>query len=838
MTEIKIDPLKFSLRIDKIRKLIPDPLLIILGSKSDLEQANLNSALSNYLIGYEFPNTMILIDNQVRIYSNKKKLDLLRILSNCDLFPLEKDFSNIQEIIKSLSIFPKLCLVDKNKIQGFLSENILNTLICEDVSYKIEKLFLYKDEDELINCKKAGLVINHLIKNCTELIKENNLEEDKLEEIIDMPLDGIDNENIEYSFPPEISKYSYRIGIRYNGYCAEGGRTIFQDMNIFYNAQKFILSLIRVGDNSKIVYEKVKEYLKSNDLEVDDNFLYTTGLLNEEVNFKNEFRILNGLVFVLRLSNGVSILSNTFFMDEIPIFLTISDKFEDFLDQRPRFRDKSREFELDVRRKEHQKELLEKLINERLEYYKNKRNNVLEEDKNENIPYLKENLIPRKGKIYVDFNNNCVCLPISDFILPIHISSIKNIVLVDETILKINITCNSVNNSLLKSNSTTNISDNNYVSNSILKSINVIINSGRQIYEEIQELKNKFTLSSDKEIIKQDKLIEKSSKFILEDLFLRTDIKTPIKKRKSNTLECHENGFRFLEDKLDILFSNIKNIFFLKGDVQNKTILHFNLISPIIINNKKTKNIQFYQEASANITFNTNKRGDDHMEYLIEKEEKDKQKRLNYLFENFVMKIENETFLKVQRPKDGFTGVPFKESVFIQKTHECLVALYEQPFFILNLEDIEVCNFERVVYNVKTYDVIFIFKDYTTSKILSIESSYMSKFKDYLDYHNIVYMETIFNIQWKNVLKKIQDDPIGFYSTGGWTELLVEDNESEEEVEESEEESESESSEEESDISTVSSSFSEDTESSEEEEEESSEEMSDSSDEGRKRRRR
>lgn len=826
MTEIKIDNLKFVTRLEKIKRLIPDPIVIILGSREDLEQANLNSALFNYLLGYEFPNTVIVLDTVCKIFSAKKKLEILSDLSNVDTFVIDKDLGNLAEVSRILSKIQNLRIVDKNKLGGMFCQNILKDLVCQDVSKEIQHMFLYKDEDELRNCKKAGIVMSHIIKNCTELAKDNLLDIEKLEEIIDRPIDGIDNSSIEYSFDPELSKYSYRIGIRYNGYCAEGGRTVFSDLNIFYNAQKFILGLIRPGDNSKIVYEKVSEYLRNNGFTGDDNFLYTTGLLNEEVNFKNEFRILNGLVFVLKLSNGSSILSNTFYLDETPVFLTPNDKFEDFLDNRPRFRDKSREHELDIRRKEHQKELLEKLIKDQYNYYKNKNNSEGSEDVEvKHRTYAKESMIPRKGKVCVDFNNNAVCIPISDHMIPIHIVNIKNVVLVDETLLKFNFEFSNLKNSKFLSS---------------IKCINISERNGREIYDQIQDLKTRFSVSSDKEIIKQDKLIEKSKKAALEDIFMRTDIKTAIKKSKVGSLELHENGFRFLDDKIDILFSNIRHVFYVKGNVQTKTILHFHLHSPILVSQKKTKNIQFYQEAGSNLTYNTHKRGDEHMEFIIEKEEEDRQKRLNYAFEDFVNKIENETSLKVQRPKDGFYGVPHKESVYIQKTHECLVALHEQPFFVLTLEDIEVVNFERVVYNVKTSDVVFIFKDKTIAKILSIESSYMNKFKDYLDSNNIVFMETIFNIQWKNVLKKILEDPISFYATGGWTELLIDDNESEEEEEEEEEESSiSSESEESTDMSTVSTDISDEEESSFEDsddEDYSSEE--DSSDDGRKKRRR
>ncbi|EQB60098.1 cell division control protein 68 [Vairimorpha apis BRL 01] len=506
----------------------------------DLEQANLNSALCNYLLGYEFPNTVILLSKNVVIFGTKKRLDFFENISGIETHIIDKTFENISDISSYLVKIPNLCCVDLKKIKGNFCDNILKNINVKDISDEIQTLFLYKDFDEIENCKKAGIIMNYIIKNCTEYVKDNTFNLDKLEDFIERPIDGIDTSNVEYGFAPEISRYSYRIGIRYNGYCAEAGRTVYSDMNIFYNTQKFILNLIRVGDNSKIIYEKVKEYLINNDLEVDDNFLYTTGLLNEEVSFANEFRVRNGLVFVLKLSNGSSILSNTFYMNDVPVFITLNDKYEDYLDKRPRFRDKSREYEHDIRRKEHQKELLEKLIEDQLNFYKSKSNKNLETDSEKKCKtYSKEGLIPRKGKIVVDFMNNAVCIPLGEYVVPFHISSIKNVVLVDETILKFNFDISQNKNLKFLSS---------------IKCINVNDKNGRQIYDDIQNLKNNFSVCSDKEIITQDKLIESSKKATLENVFMRTDIKTAVKKEKQETLNFMKMVLDFQKIKLIFCF--------------------------------------------------------------------------------------------------------------------------------------------------------------------------------------------------------------------------------------------------------------------------------------------
>lgn len=765
MSQIKLDHSKFLKRKKKISESASIPLLIILGSVSDLDNVTLSTSLCTYLLGYEFPNTIMIFDEKLKVFTGKKKVEILSELPECETYTLNKDLSNMDEVVKIISQYPKLAILGDHKTE--LEARILKDLNTVDISDEFLKKMIIKDDEEIESCRNAGLVVSHIIKNGTESLKDGTLDHSSIEDMLCRDIGDLDNNSIEFCYPPEIDRNILRIGIRYNGYCAEGSRTVFADLNILYNAQKYILGLIKPGSSSKMIYNKCEEYFKNNDLVINRPFLYTIGLLNKEVSFEEDFNLQNGILFVVSLRDSTMILTNTFVLKDKPVYLTPEDKSEDFLDNRPRFRDKKKEHELDIRRKEHQKELLDKLIAEQLNYYRNKISQSKDQKEvSKTLTYAKESHVPRKGSVIVDYNAHAVVVPISEYSVPFHISLIKSAVVVNENTLKINF------NAEKKA-----VADFNSEKLTLIKTINVTTGDAREIHDQIQDLKIKYSASSDKDLVKQDVLVEKMKKIGLEGIFVRTDIKTAARKKKPSNLELHENGLRFVEDKIDILFTNIRHVYFIKGDIQNKTILHFHLSSPILINNKKTRNIQFYQEAGTNLTYNTQKRGDEQMEYIIEKEEEDRQRRLNREFEVFASKLEEASSLKVQTPKDGFYGVHARESVLFQQTHDSIVSLFEQPFFVLSLEDVEIVNFERVVYNVKTADVVFIFKDKTLppSKILSIETSYMGRLKDYLDSNNIVYMETVFNIQWKAVLNEILEDPISFYESGGWVELMVDD---------------------------------------------------------------
>ena len=106
-----------------------------------------------------------------------------------------------------------------------------------------------------------------------------------------------------------------------------------------------------------------------------------------------------------------------------------------------------------------------------------------------------------------------------------------------------------------------------------------------------------------------------------------------------------------------------------------------------------------------------------------------------------------------------FTGCPHKSVVKIRPTKNCLIAISEFPFFVLDIDDIEAVTFERVHYGIKNFDMAIIFKDFTTFKhINSIPIEYIETIKDYLDEIEIIYSETVTPMIWGNLLQHIRDN--------------------------------------------------------------------------------
>ena len=67
-------------------------------------------------------------------------------------------------------------------------------------------------------------------------------------------------------------------------------------------------------------------------------------------------------------------------------------------------------------------------------------------------------------------------------------------------------------------------------------------------------------------------------------------------------------------------------------------------------------------------------------------------------------------------------------------TQHCLVALSEIPFFVMDLDDVEIVHFERVSFMTKNFDMVFVQKDYHTFKRIStIPNENLETIKSWLD---------------------------------------------------------------------------------------------------------
>jgi nucleosome binding factor SPN SPT16 subunit len=129
----------------------------------------------------------------------------------------------------------------------------------------------------------------------------------------------------------------------------------------------------------------------------------------------------------------------------------------------------------------------------------------------------------------------------------------------------------------------------------------------------------------------------------------------------------------------------------------------------------------------------------------------------------------------------GFPGVPHKSSVFIVPTSGCLVELIETPFLVVTLSEIEIVNLERVGLGQKNFDMTIVFKDFKRDvlRIDSIPSTSLDGIKEWLDTTDIKYYESRLNLNWRQILKTITDDPQSFIDGGGWEFLNLEATDSE-----------------------------------------------------------
>lgn len=275
-------------------------------------------------------------------------------------------------------------------------------------------------------------------------------------------------------------------------------------------------------------------------------------------------------------------------------------------------------------------------------------------------------------------------------------------------------------------------------------------------------------------------------------------------KRVPGRLEIHQNGIRYqspTQQRVDILFSNVRHLFFQPCQNELIVIIHIHLKDPIIFGNKKkTKDVQFYREATDmqfDETGNRKRkyRTGDEDEFEAEQAERRRRAELDRLFKGFAEKIadagRNEN-IEVDMPlrEIGFNGVPFRSNVFIQPTTECLIQITEPPFMVIALEDIEIAHLERVQFGLKNFDMVFVFKDFSRSPfhVNTIPVESLEDVKEFLDTSDIAYSEGRFNLNWSVVMKTVTADTHQFFADGGWG-FLQNDSDDEDGEDESEEES-------------------------------------------------
>jgi nucleosome binding factor SPN SPT16 subunit len=213
------------------------------------------------------------------------------------------------------------------------------------------------------------------------------------------------------------------------------------------------------------------------------------------------------------------------------------------------------------------------------------------------------------------------------------------------------------------------------------------------------------------DVVQQDKLIIDRRAQKLDYLTLRPSLDN---KRVMGEVSIHQNGIRYFHPPqgnasgitVDILYNNIRHLFFQPSKAELIVVIHVHLINPIMIGKRKTKDVQFYREATDIQVDETGNRKRKHRygdeeEFEAEQEERRRRADLDKQFHKFAKAIQeagHDMNVRVDVPfRDlGFNGVPARSSVWVQPTADCLVQLSEPPFMVITLEDIEIVHLERV----------------------------------------------------------------------------------------------------------------------------------------------
>ena len=121
----------------------------------------------------------------------------------------------------------------------------------------------------------------------------------------------------------------------------------------------------------------------------------------------------------------------------------------------------------------------------------------------------------------------------------------------------------------------------------------------------------------------------------------------------------------------------------------------------------------------------------------------------------------------------SFFGCPQKQVVKIRPTKDCLVAISEFPFFVMDVNEIEAVVFERVLFGIKNFDLAIIFKDFTTMKrINSVPMEHIEELKSYFDEIDVIYAESEAPFNWGTLLSHIRDNFEDWLEEGAWGFLL------------------------------------------------------------------
>ncbi|KAJ3218860.1 FACT complex subunit spt16 [Dinochytrium kinnereticum] len=816
-----------------------DSLLLIAGSTDDDVGYQKTSCLQLWLWGYEFPDTITLfLENKLVFMTSQKKASIIETVKNIkgvenveiEFLIRSKDesvnkghFATLISYMKGSRSGTSMGMLAKDKVQGkFIKEwrdNFNDSGIQEvDITAGISTVLASKDELDLENikqaCKLTSLIMkNYFIEEFQSIIDQGKkITHEKLATLTESCLTDEKRRN-KVKFPKEGKETNYKF---------------------LLELQAHLMSSIKDGILCSELYQIALDYVSKSRPELKDNFVKNIGfgigiefkesayslsskssrslkpgmVLNLVVGFSNlenpDAKDARSKIYSLLLSDIIQVKENgaelltSFDKDFKDISWEMNDDNESEEDViaepvrngrssavlKTKLREKDEDMTTEQRRALHQKQLAEQRNSEGKQRFSESA------DTGKGL----EKATFRKFECYRQ-----------ESLLPKNVDQLRTLVKHEEgeiTYLRFNFL--TPGQSIGKKEAVQPFENPNatFVKTIMYKSTD--FSRFGEIHRDVSDFKKEIQKREAErkemsDLVEQAKLIEVKGRrpLLLREVFVRPAIDSG--KRLPGDLEIHTNGLRYQsglrsDSKIDILFSNIKHLFYQPCDGELIVVLHIRLNNPIIIAKKKHKDIQFYREvseASFDETGNRKRRynqGDDD-EFAAEQEERRRRAQLNQDFKQFADKIKDASkkLVDVDMPlRDlGFQGVPFKQPVLLLPTVNCLVHLIEPPFLVVTIAEIEIVHLERVRFGLKNFDLVVVFKDFSqpVQHINCIPTDQLEHVKEWLDSVDVAYTEGPTNLSWPQIMKTINEDPANFFEEGGWS-FLQPESENEEDDEE------------------------------------------------------
>ncbi|CAB4285081.1 unnamed protein product [Prunus armeniaca] len=896
-----------------------------------------SSALNIWLVGYEFPETiMVFMKKQIHFLCSQKKVSLLEVVKKpakeavgVDVVMHVKvksdDGSGLMDAIFHAIRAQLKADGHDTAVVGHIAREVPEGNLLEswseklksanfqlgDVTNGLSELFAVKDNDELVNVKRAAFLTTNVMNNIVVPKLETVIDEEKkvthssfmdeTEKAILEPSKAgakLKAENVDICYPPifqsggqfdlrpsaasndELLYYDSAsviicaVGSRYKSYCSNVARSFLIDATsyqskayeVLLKAHDAAIGELKPGKKVSAAYQAAISVVKKEAPEFPEFVSNLTksagtgiGLEFREsglnINAKNERVVKAGMVFNVSLGfqnlqsgrsnpknqNFSLLLADTVVINnDKPEVVTIKSSkalkdvaysFNEDEEDEPKpkklkgeangtealmskttLRSDNHEISKEELRRQHQAELARQKNEETARRLAGAGsgsgdNRSAAKALTDLVAYKNVNDLPppRDLMIQIDQKNEAVLLPIYGSMIPFHVATIRTVSSQQDTnrncYIRIIFNVPGTPFSPHDVNSLKNLGS------IYLKEVSFRSKDPRHISEVVQVIKNlrRQVVARESEraeratLVTQEKLQLAGNRFKpirLSDLWIR-----PVfggRGRKiPGTLEAHSNGFRFSttrqDERVDVMFPNIKHAFFQPAENEMITLLHFHLHNHIMVGTKKTKDVQFYVEVMDVVqTLGGGKRSAyDPDEIEEEQRERDRKNKINMDFQSFVNRVNdlwgqpqfNGLDLEFDQPlrELGFHGVPYKSSAFIVPTSTCLVELIETPFLVVSLSEIEIVNLERVGLGQKNFDMTIVFKDFKRDvlRIDSIPSTALDGIKEWLDTTDLKYYESRLNLNWRQILKTITDDPQSFIDDGGWEFLNLEASDSE-----------------------------------------------------------